>query len=199
MPMVVHCSINIFGKNIQEEEKINKTIQKPAFLPFSLGGCVTKVYELGPWTFVEYPTMEEADKAFDIMFPQKLVKGLYRTNEMILALREARGQTGLYDAPPDPYESGQSFITGPSNLTSSDGEYIGWSGKDDDDDDDGTVTPAPGPPGAVGINEDLRQSIENPLDPMNRPLDFDFDPRDMQNDRKGKKFVKDKPLRLMPY
>ena len=146
--------------------------------------------------------MEEADKAFDILFPQKLVKGLYRTNEMVLALREARGQSGLYDAPPDPYESGQSFISGPSNLTSSDGEYIGWTGKDDDDDDDdddgddGTVTPAPGPPGTGGIDEDQRQSLENPMDPMNRPLAFD---NDLENDRKGKKFVKNKPARLMPY
>lgn len=149
--------------------------------------------------------MEEADKAFDILFPQKLVKGLYRTNEMILALREARGQTGMYDAPPDPYETGQSFesgqnfISGPSNLTASDGEFIGWTGKDggdddDDDEDDGTATPAPGPPGAVGINEDQRQSLENPLDPMNRPLQFDY-----ENDRKAKKFVKDKPARHMPY
>ena len=161
---------------------------------------MTKVYELGPWTFVEYPTMEEADQAFDLLFPQNLVKGLYRTNEMIRALREARGQSGLYDAPPDPYDSGQNFISGPSALTASDGENIGWTGKEDDgvdDDDDGTVTPAPGPPGTIGINEDQRQSLENPLDPMNRPLHFDAN--DYENDRKGKKFIKDKPARLMPY
>jgi len=54
---------------------------------FEAGGTVTKVFHLGKWTFVEYPSVEETEAAFNIMNKKKEVKLLVRTDELVAALR----------------------------------------------------------------------------------------------------------------
>ena len=46
-----------------------------------------QVFRLGAWTFVEYPTMEEADAAFDTMRERWEVKTLVKTDELVKAMR----------------------------------------------------------------------------------------------------------------
>lgn len=54
---------------------------------FSHGGHVVRIYQLKPWTFVEYPSVAEADSAFDVMKKKNVVGSLFRTNELVRALK----------------------------------------------------------------------------------------------------------------
>lgn len=56
---------------------------------FEAGGTVSKVFHLGKWAFVEYPSVEEAEAAINIMNKRE-VKHLSRTEEMVAALRERK-------------------------------------------------------------------------------------------------------------
>jgi len=64
----------------------NKTILEIKKM-FESGGTVSKVFHLGRWTFVEYPSVEEAEAAFNIMDKKKEVSSLERTEEMTEALK----------------------------------------------------------------------------------------------------------------
>ena len=46
-----------------------------------------QVFHLGKWTFVEYPSIEETEAAFNIMNKKKERKLLMRTDELVAALR----------------------------------------------------------------------------------------------------------------
>jgi len=77
-----------FDRQLKFDTKANQQLSIPDIKNiFETGGCVTKVFHLGKWTFVEYPTVEEAEAAFNIMSKKKEVKFLKRTEELVAALR----------------------------------------------------------------------------------------------------------------
>ena len=43
---------------------------------------------MGPWTFIEYPSSEEANKAWDVISKKNEIRQLFRTNELIDALKK---------------------------------------------------------------------------------------------------------------
>ena len=46
------------------------------------------MYQLGPWTFIEYPSSEDANKAWDVLSKKNEIRQLFRTNELIDALKK---------------------------------------------------------------------------------------------------------------
>ena len=72
-----------------------------SYIPFAL----MQVFRLGTWTFVEYPTMEEADAAYSIMRERWDVKSLIKTEELVEALR-AKKKKGSVLSPPHKTKKG---------------------------------------------------------------------------------------------
>ena len=63
---------------------------------FEFGGfTVEKVVELGAWTFVEYPSSEDAEKAYAVMKKHNFVSGLLRTEQLREFARRARDKVIL--------------------------------------------------------------------------------------------------------
>jgi len=77
-----------FDRQMKFDTSANKTMTIPEIKDvFEAGGSVSKVFHLGMWTFVEYPSIEETEAAFNIMNQKKVINLLMRTDELVAALR----------------------------------------------------------------------------------------------------------------
>ena len=56
---------------------------------------MTKVTELGTWTFVEYPNSEDAEKAYNVMKKHNFVAGLLRTEQLREVVRKTKDKVTL--------------------------------------------------------------------------------------------------------